>query len=170
MASDAGIDMLFNQFDEKNPITQFGNIRAVKELRSVANQMGNKRTLCEIYGGGGWDETFKDFKRLGDWALVLGVNFMNPHLSHMTIQGARKYDYPPTFSYHSPWWDDYKYMNEYFTRMSYLMSNGIQDNDILILEPTTTLWSYFSHIGSEDKLMFIGRTFQEFILHSKNIR
>lgn len=158
-----GIDMLFNQFDEKNPITQFGNIRAVKELRSVANQMGNKRTLCEIYGGGGWDETFKDFKRLGDWALVLGVNFMNPHLSHMTIQGARKYDYPPTFSYHSPWWDDYKYMNEYFTRMSYLMSNGIQDNDILILEPTTTLWSYFSHIGSEDKLMFIGRTFQEFI-------
>lgn len=158
-----GIDMLFNQFDEKNPITQFGNIRAVKELRSVANQMGHKRTLCEIYGGGGWDETFKDFKRLGDWTLVLGVNFMNPHLSHMTLQGARKYDYPPTFSYHSPWWNDYKYMNDYFTRLSFLTSNGVQDNDILILEPTTTLWSYFCHIGSENKLMLIGRTFQEFI-------
>ena len=29
------IDMLFNQFDEKSPVAQFGNVRSVKELRSV---------------------------------------------------------------------------------------------------------------------------------------
>lgn len=39
------IDMLFNQFDEKSPVAQFGNVRSVKELRSVANQMGYSRTL-----------------------------------------------------------------------------------------------------------------------------
>ena len=38
------IDMLFNQFDEKSPVAQFGNVRSVKELRSVANQMGYSRT------------------------------------------------------------------------------------------------------------------------------
>ena len=157
------IDMLFNQFDEKGPVAQFGNVRSVKELRSVANQMGYSRTLSETYGGGGWDETFKDFKRLGDWEYVLGVNFMNQHLAHMTLTGARKYDYPPVFTYHSPWWADYKSQNDYFARLSLLMSKGVQQNDILIIEPNATLWSYYSHTKSSPKLMEIGQAFQTFI-------
>lgn len=157
------IDMLFNQFDEESPQAQFGNIRSVKELRSVANQMGYIRTLSETYGGGGWDETFKDFKRLGDWEFVLGVNFMNQHLSHQTLTGARKYDYPPVFSYHSPWWNNYKVMNDYYARLSLMLSKGVQQNEILILEPNSTLWGYYSHTGSGPKLMEIGKTFQSFI-------
>lgn len=157
------IDMLFNQFDEESPMAQFGNVRAVKELRSVANQMGYSRTLSETYGGGGWDETFKDFKRLGDWEYVLGVNFMNQHLAHMTLTGARKYDYPPVFTYHSPWWSNYKELNDYFARLSQVLSKGIQDNDILVLEPNSTLWSYYSHTKSSLKLMEIGQAFQSFI-------
>lgn len=157
------IDMLFNQFNEEDPMAQFGNIRAVKELRSVANQMGYSRTLSETYGGGGWDETFKDFKRLGDWEYVLGVNFMNQHLAHMTLTGARKYDYPPVFTYHSPWWGSYREMNDYFARLSLVLSKGTQQNDILILEPNSTLWSYYSHTASSPELMNIGRAFQSFI-------
>lgn len=157
------IDMLFNQFDEVNPQAQFGNIRAVKELRSAANQMGRDRTLSETYGGGGWDETFKDFKRLGDWEYVLGVNFMNQHLSHMTLTGARKYDYPPVFTYVSPWWNNYRELNDYYGRLSMLMSKGVQKNEILILEPNSTLWSYYSHTGSSPKLMEIGKDFQAFV-------
>ncbi|MDY3069400.1 MAG: glycosyl hydrolase [Parabacteroides sp.] len=157
------IDMLFNQFDEKSPVAQFGNVRAVKELRSVANQMGYTRTLSETYGGGGWDETFKDFKRLGDWEYVLGVNYMNQHLAHMTLTGARKYDYPPVFTYHSPWWSSYKYLNDYYARLSLVMSKGVQDNDILVIEPNSTLWSYYSHTKSSPKLMEIGTEFQKFV-------
>lgn len=157
------IDMLFNQFDETSPQAQFGNIRAVKELRSAANQTGRSRTLSETYGGGGWDETFKDFKRLGDWEYVLGVNFMNQHLAHMTLTGARKYDYPPVFTYHSPWWSDYRVLNDYYGRLSFVMSKGVQKNDILVLEPTSTLWSYYVHAGSSPKLMEIGTGFQAFV-------
>jgi hypothetical protein len=157
------IDMLFNQFNEESPQAQFGNIRSVKELRSAANQIGASRTLSETYGGGGWDETFKDFKRLGDWEYVLGVNFMNQHLSHMTLTGARKYDYPPVFTYHSPWFGDYKMLNDYFGRLSLVMSKGLQQNDILVLEPNSTLWSYYSHTGSNPALMEIGKNFQAFV-------
>ena len=157
------IDMLFNQFDETNPQAQFGNIRAVKELRSAANQTGCNRTLSETYGGEGWDETFKDFKRLGDWEYALGVNFMNQHLAHMTLTGARKYDYPPVFTYHSPWWPDYRELNDYYGRLSFVMSKGIQKNDILVLEPNSTLWSYYVHAGSSPKLMEIGTNFQAFV-------
>ena len=159
------IDMLFNQFDEVSPQAQFGNIRAVKELRSAANQFGRERTLSETYGGGGWDETFKDFKRLGDWEYVLGVNFMNQHLSHMTLTGARKYDYPPVFTYHSPWFDNYRVLNDYFGRLSLVMSKGVQQNDILIIEPNSTLWGYYSHTSrrSNAPLMEIGKNFQAFV-------
>lgn len=157
------IDMLFNQFNDSHPQAQFGNVRAVKELRSVANQMGYVRTLSETYGGGGWDVTFEDLKRLGDWEYVLGVNFMNQHLSHMTITGARKYDYPPVFTSLSPWWSNYKSQNDYFARLSMLLSQGEQINDILIIEPTTTAWLYYSYIESDPKLMEIGTNFQHFV-------
>ena len=157
------IDMLFNQFDEISPTAQFGNVRSVKELRSVANQMGYTRTLSETYGGAGWETTFKDFKRLGDWEYVLGVNFMNQHLSHQTLTGARKYDYPPVFTNHSPWYGNYRVMNDYFGRLSLVMSKGSQQNDILVLEPNATLWSYYSHTRSNPALMQIGRNFQNFV-------
>lgn len=157
------IDMLFNQYNDAHPQAQFGNVRAVKELRSVANQMGYTRTLSETYGGGGWDETFEDFKRLGDWEYVLGVNFMNQHLSHMTIVGARKYDYPPVFTSLSPWWSNYKTQNDYFGRLSLILSQGEQMNDILVLEPTTTAWLYFSYIRGHAKTMEVGINFQNFV-------
>lgn len=158
-----GVDMLFNQFNDAHPQAQFGNVRAVKELRSVANQMGYTRTLSETYGGGGWDETFEDFKRLGDWEYVLGVNFMNQHLSHMTITGARKYDYPPVFSSLSPWWANYKTQNDYFGRLSLILSQGEQMNDILILEPTTTAWLYYSYVRGHARTMEVGVSFQNFV-------
>lgn len=157
------IDMLFNQFNDTAPQAQFGNVRAVKELRSAANQMGYVRTLSETYGGGGWDETFRDFKRLGDWEYALGVNFMNQHLAHMTIVGARKYDYPPVFTRLSPWWSDYKALNDYFARLSLVLSQGEQRNDILILEPTTTIWLYYSHVANHPRVMEIGNSFQHFV-------
>ncbi|MBB5437390.1 hypothetical protein HDC92_001062 [Pedobacter sp. AK017] len=157
-----GIDMLFNQYNEDKPV-QFGNIRAVKELGSVANQLGKKRTLSETYGGGGWELTFKDMKRLGDWEFVLGVNFMNQHLSFMSITGARKYDYPPSFSYHEPWWPFYKTLNQYFSRLSLCLSTGQQKNDVLVLEPTTSAWMYYFR-GKENKRFFeIGKNFNDFV-------
>jgi hypothetical protein len=158
------IDMLFNQFDDNdNCRAQFGNIRSVKELRSVANQKGRVRTLSETYGGGGWDETLTDLKRLGDWEFALGVNFMNQHLSHMTITGARKFDYPPEFTSLSPWWQDYGVLNDYFARLSLVLSQGRQQNGWLILEPTTSLWLHFTNVAGGEPLWNIARTFQSLL-------
>ena len=158
-----GVDMLFNQFNEGHPQAQFGNVRAIKELRSVANQTGRERTLSETYGGAGWDVTFEDMKRLGDWEYVLGVNFMNQHLVKMHLGGSRKYDYPPVFSKPNPWWHWYRTQNDYFARLSWALSKGVQRNSILVLEPTTSLWCSFSVIGSSQDLWGIAGGFQEFV-------
>jgi hypothetical protein len=158
-----GIDMLFNQFNEVSTGAQFGNVRSVKELASVSNQMGKKRNLSETYGGGGWDLTFKDMKRLGDWEFVLGVNTLNQHIADMTIAGARKYDYPQSFSYHTPWWPYYGELNQHFTRLTFALTRGEEKNDILVLEPTTTAWMYYSHNKSNERFSEIGASFQQYV-------
>lgn len=162
-----GIDMLFNQFNEVSPNAQFGNIRAVKELASVANQFGRHRTLSETYGGAGWELTFRDMKRLGDWEYALGVNLMNQHLSYYSIAGARKYDYPPSFTQHNPWWKSYGYLNHYYARLSLALSSGRQENFILVIEPTTTAWLYDSYLpnGRHPQFNTIGNSFQAFVTH-----
>jgi hypothetical protein len=157
------IDMLFNQWDDSTTKAQFGNVRAVKELASAANQTGRMRKLSETYGGSGWDLTFTDMKRNGDWEYALGVNLMNQHLTYFTMAGARKYDYPPTFDYHEPWWNNYKNLNDHYARLSLALSSGRQTNDILILEPTTTAWLYDSYVERSKKPDEIGQVFQTFI-------
>ncbi len=157
------VDMLFNQWDDSTSKAQFGNVRAIKELASAANQTGRQRKLSETYGGSGWDLTFTDMKRNGDWEYALGVNLMNQHLNYFTLAGARKYDYPPSFDYHEPWWNDYKYINDHYARLSLALSSGKQINDILILEPTTSAWLYDSYVSHSKRTEEIGQSFQSFV-------
>jgi hypothetical protein len=153
------IDTLMNQYNEGTG-AQFGNVRAVKELSSVANQLGKARTLCEAYGAGGWDLRFEDMKRIGDWLYVLGVNTLDEHLSYITIRGARKRDHPQSFSYHEPWWKAYHIMADYFSRLSVAMSSGREINEILVIEPTSSAWMYQ---GSGAQLQRIGDGFQQLV-------
>jgi hypothetical protein len=157
------IDILMNQYHEDTH-AQFGNVRSVKELSSMANQLGRPRTLCEAYGAGGWDLRFEDMKRIGDWIYVLGVNTLDQHLSYITIRGARKRDHPQSFSYHEPWWNAYHIMAEYFTRLSLIMSQGRQVNRVLVIEPTTTAWMYQADPAQAQHLKDIGDRFQELLL------
>ena len=157
-----GIDMLFNQFSEEKS-DQFGNVRSVKELASVANQLGRRRTLSETYGGGGWDLRFEDMKRLGDWEYVLGVNFMNQHLGFQTLAGARKYDYPQSFTYHEPWWNHYGLSATYFRRLSLALSTGEQVNRTLVIEPTTSAWMYARVKGEDEHMAAMEHAFRDLV-------
>ena len=159
-----GIDLLYNKFDVKSPNAHFGNVRSVKEVNSAANQMGRVRKLSESYGGGGWDMTLRDFKRQGDWEYALGVNFMNQHIAPLSIAGARKYDYPPAFTPHSPWWEYYRELNLHFARLSLALSSGGQYNDVLVLEPTTSIWMYYTYNAPRpNRWRTMGEEFQAFI-------
>ncbi len=165
------VDMLGCKLDPDGLGGQFGNTRAIRELRSAANQAGRIRTMSETYGGGGYEMDFKNFKRLADWQGVLGVNFVNQHLSYYSMKGVRKFDYPPTFSYQEPWWDDYKVMGDYLARISMATAVGEQINDILVLQPNTTAWMYFSRVEKNQYINSIRHDFKYFVnqLEQKHI-
>lgn len=130
------VDMLLSNYLREAPSHALAF--TIRELRSAVNQFGKQRALCELYGAGGWDSTFSDYKRMGDWVLVNGVNFINQHLTYATIAGARKRDHPQSFDWRAPWWDEYTAMNDYLGRASYLLTRGKMEQRILILNPSTT--------------------------------
>jgi hypothetical protein len=158
-----GVDMLGTRLDTAGLGGQFGNERAVRELLSAANQAGRRRTLSETYGGGGWEMNFETQKRLVDWEVVMGVNFVNQHLSYYSLNGVRKFDYPPSFSYHEPWWEHYKLMGDYIGRISMAMSSGEQINKTLVLQPNTTAWMYFSRKERNTAINGIRDGFKNFV-------
>lgn len=108
------------------------------EVRSAANQFGHKRTICEAYGAGGYQSTLADYKRLGDYIMVDGINLLCQHLSLYSYLGSAKRDCPQSFDYRQPWWEEYTDMANYFARTSYLLSQGKMEQRLLLLNPSTT--------------------------------
>ncbi len=158
-----GVDMLGRSYDSTGMEGQFGNTRAIRELGSAANQSGSNRRLSETYGGAGWQISFAELKRLVDWEVVLGVNFVNPHLSYYSMQGVRKFDYPPSFSYQEPWWDNFHLLGDYIGRICLAMSAGEQVNNMLIIQPNTTAWMYHTTVRDDRRIFSLSVTFKKFI-------
>lgn len=137
-----GIDMLF--VSDSNSPNMYGNDFNVKEVSSVANQLGRERVLSETHGASGWGLDFAYQKRAVDWQLVLGINLFSQHLSLYSMTGYRKRDFPLSFLDHQPWWDNYKILADYMGRLSYAMSQGKYQADVLVLHPSSSTWVNFT--------------------------
>jgi hypothetical protein len=120
---------------------QMGDVHMVKVVSSVAHQLDRTRVLSETYGGGGWDMSFETQKRYAEWEYVLGVNLLNQHLSHYSLRGYRKHDYPISFMDYQPWWPQYKLLGDYFGRLSYALSQGKYQAELLIVHPMASVWA-----------------------------
>ncbi|MCE5251779.1 hypothetical protein LLG96_16340 [bacterium] len=121
----------------------------IKQVSGVANQMGKKRVICEIFGASGYSMSFEDMKWIADFNCALGVTFLCPHLVQYSIIGERKRDFPPTFSYHQPYWDHFKVINDYLARISWTASQGKGTAKVLVLTPITSAYGAYD-IGGEN--------------------
>ena len=135
-----GIDHLGRNID--NPLT-------LKQCSSAAHQFGRPRILCEIFGVSGHSMTFEDQKWIADFHFALGITFMCQHLTLYTMKGEQKRDYPPTISYHQPYWQHYKLANDYFSRAGYLCSKGQFYADILLLHPMGSAWATYTPLDNK---------------------
>lgn len=129
------------------------HLLTIKQCASVAHQLGKKRVISEIYGGGGQNLSFADRKRVGDWDTVLGVNFFCPHLWLYSMRGCRKRDWPPTLSYQQPWWKYNKPLEDYFAHINELTSRGKFQPDMLILHPIESAWVSYNPDLTKNKTL-----------------
>jgi hypothetical protein len=117
------------------------NYWIVKQLSSAARQLGQKFLLSELYGCTGWQFNFESHRNVGLWQAMFGINLRCPHLSWYTMEGEAKRDYPASIFYQSAWYKDYKHVEDYFSRIGFIMSQGNPVCDTLVINPVESIWS-----------------------------
>lgn len=109
-------------------------------VNSVAKQLGKDFVLDELYGATGWQMRFSDYKHTGDWQSASGVSLRCPHLSWYTMKGEAKRDYPASILHQSAWYEDFSVVEDYFSRLQYLLSCGEDCTDVAIINPIESVW------------------------------
>ncbi len=125
-------------------------LQTAKQAASVADQLGRPRVLSELYGCTGWDWPLEGHKFGGDWQFASGVNFRCPHLTHYSLAGGAKRDYPASIFKHSPWWKYYGAVEDYFGRLSFMLTQGKPVRDVLVIHPVQSAWGMFYPRGGDE--------------------
>ncbi|MDR0641276.1 MAG: hypothetical protein LBG07_02320 [Treponema sp.] len=128
-----GIDMLCDQRE----------FTTAKQAASAARQYGRPGVLSELYGVTNWDFDFRGHKLQGDWQAALGVTVRVPHLSWVSMNGEAKRDYPGSFNYQAPWFQEYPYVEDHFARTALVMTRGRALVRVGVLHPIESYWLHW---------------------------
>ncbi len=125
-----GIDMLCD----------WHNYNTAKQVQSVARQYGKEGVMSELYGVTGWHYDFRGHKLQGDWQAALGITLRVPHLSWVSMKGTAKRDYPASINYQAPWYKEYSYIENHFSRLNTVMTRGKAIVDVAVIHPVESTW------------------------------
>jgi len=138
-----------------------------KAASSVSHHCGLMRTLCEIWGGNGWETSPERLKGVLNWTQACGVNFINPHAAFMSLRGLRKRDFPASHFPPQPWWRFYKKFSDYIARLSYLNSQGAHVAATLLAFPMKSLWAEFDLKAEDSKFADLIERVSETLLRNQ---
>ena len=125
-----GVDTLCNAY----------HYTTVKQAQSASHQYGKEGVLSELYGVTNWDFDFRGHKMQGDWEAALGVTVRVPHLSWVSMAGEAKRDFPASINYQSPWYKEYKYIEDHFSRVNTALTRGTADVKVGVIHPIESYW------------------------------
>lgn len=128
-----GIDMLCN-------VCEYST---AKQAQSAVHQFGREGMTSELYGVTNWDFDFRGHKFQGDWQAALGVTIRVPHLSWVSMKGDAKRDYPASINYQSPWYKEYRYVEDHFARLNTALTRGKPVVKIGVVHPIETYWLHY---------------------------
>ncbi|MGP4042028.1 glycosylhydrolase-like jelly roll fold domain-containing protein [Gracilibacillus sp. D59] len=97
-----------------------------------------RRNLNEYLGVCGidnsWNLSASDMKWYTDWLAVRGVNLFCPHAFYYSVEGReRSHERPPDVGPNNVWWPYYRYFSTYIKRVSWLMTDSVNQAEIAIL-------------------------------------
>lgn len=141
-----------------------------KQVQSVVHQYGKEGAMSELYGVTNWDFDFRGHKFQGDWEAALGITVRVPHLSWLTMEGPAKRDYPASIFYQSPWYKEYKLIEDHFSRVNTALTRGEPDVSVGVIHPIESAWAQHGPNDTcggvidslDDQLAFVSK----FLLHS----
>ena len=128
-----GIDMLCARYE----------FTTAKQAQSAVHQYGREGMISELCGVTGWDFDFRGHKLHGDWQAALGVTVRVPHLAWVSMKGEAKRDYPASINYQSPWYKEYKCVEDHFARVASALTRGKPVVRVGVIHPVESYWLHW---------------------------
>lgn len=114
-----------------------------KMCSSAAYNYGRTTVNSESFGACGWDMKLEEVVKISNWLYQQGINQHMMHGFYYSIRDERKNDWPPSYFYQWQDWDKLPEYTEMAARMSYMLSDGIAEADVLVYYPIETFWQHF---------------------------
>ncbi|MHC1694188.1 MAG: glycosyl hydrolase [Eubacteriales bacterium] len=134
-----------------------------RQVSSAAMQLGKKQVLTETFACTGWDVTPAELKRIAEWQYVNGVNLMCQHLYPYSIRGQRKRDHPAFFSEHTPWFEQFRHFNDYFTALGYMLAESEEAADVAVLHPMHSAYLTYNRAADASSVAELENSFRTLI-------
>lgn len=135
-----GVDVLGPMFFSGEEEINARCLFMLKQVSSIANQLGRKDISSELFGAAGYETALDQLAPLAAFAMVHGVTHPVEHMAMQSITGSRKYDFPQTLGPQAAWWHHYKSLTDTMARSAVAGKAGVPFARVLVLLPTTTGW------------------------------
>lgn len=113
----------------------------VKLVTSVASQYGKDRIAVEGFGGAGWAVTLEELKNGTNLLATLGVDCFIMHGFYYSLdQPEAAEDYPNSWFFQNPYWEDFKSYSEYVARLSYMLAGAKHISEVGLVYPIESVW------------------------------
>lgn len=104
----------------------------------AARHDGRRRNANECFGCCGpdglqWAFSVDDMKWYMDYLFVRGTNLLIPHAFFYSLRDDRKNERPPDVGPHNLWWPMYQEIAMYIRRMSWLMTDSVNQARVAVL-------------------------------------
>lgn len=133
-----GQDMVWRWVDPNLGGISTFNSTAAKCSADSSRHQGKRKNSNEIFGCCGlpeapWSLTLQEMQWYLNWLFVRGVNVIIPHAFFYSIREKRGDERPPDVGLNNLWWDDYGKFALYSNRLSYLLTDSVNQTDIAVL-------------------------------------
>ena len=115
------------------------SFKGLKVNSSIAHLYQRPRVWVEAFHSSGWGTTPAEVVAAIHEDFACGATVVNLHgLYYSTLGGWWEWA-PPDFHFRQPYWEHAKSLNDYFTRLSWLLSRGVHRCDVAIVYPISAL-------------------------------
>ncbi|NOU97206.1 hypothetical protein GC093_28850 [Paenibacillus sp. LMG 31456] len=109
----------------------------------AARHRGRRRVINECFGvcgkESGWSLKADEMKWYLDWLFVRGTNMISPHAFYYSVRDSRRDERPPDVGPNNIWWSEYQQFARYIKRMSWLMTDSVNQTELAVLVGATSL-------------------------------
>ena len=133
-----GQDLIMRRVSpESGGLREFDSVQA-KLSADIARLLGRKRNANECFGVCNrekipWYFKGEDMIWYINWLGMRGVNLFVPHAFYYSVEGQRSGERPPDVGPNNIWWKYYRQISDYMKRISYLMTDSVDDARIAVL-------------------------------------